>query len=127
ITSLPRGSDLPGHAAPQELAHAFLAEPLGAVDDQLAAQEDSLDPPRDRPALEHRVVDPTVTLRGSDGPGFVGIEQDDVRIRADGDRALPGKQAEEPGARGPGPLVEADHREPPPPAPAADGQRRARL
>src|SRR5207247_9565041 len=31
---------------------------------------------------EHRVTDPTVSLRGPNGPDLVGIEQDDVRIGA---------------------------------------------
>src|SRR5256712_9321720 len=63
ITSLLcRRSGLPGHSTPQELAHAFFAEPLGAVDDQLAAQEDLFDPATDRAPFQPAGDPPTLTL-----------------------------------------------------------------
>src|SRR5213594_2954444 len=128
MMSLPcRRSDLPGHSTPQELAHAFFAEPLGAVDDQLAAQEDLFDPARDRAPFEHRVIHPTVTLGTPDGPGLVGIEQNDIRIGADGDGALAGKQAEQPGRRGGSQLDEAVQRQPVLPDPAVEDQRQPGL
>src|SRR2546430_16956831 len=94
-----RRSDLPGHSTPQELAHAFFAEPLGTVDDQLAAQEDLFDPARDRAPFEHRVIHATVTLATPDGPGLVGVEQNDIGTGADGVGARAWKQAEQPGRR----------------------------
>src|SRR5437667_250167 len=118
-----RRSDLPGHSTPQELAYAFFAEPLGPVDDQLAAQEDLFDPARDRAPFEHRVIHPTVTLGTLDGPGLVGIEQNDIRIGADGDGALAGKQAEQPGRRGGGQLDDAVQRQPVLSDPAVEDRR----
>ena len=75
-------------AAPDELAPAFAAKPLRAVDDELTAQEHLLDPSGDAPPLEERVVDAAVVLGRSDGPGLIGVEQDDVAVGANGDGAL---------------------------------------
>src|SRR5258708_40022175 len=99
-------------AAAHEFAHPFLAEPLGPVADQLPAQEHLLHSPGDPMPLEERVVHPTVPLGAADRPRLLGVEQDKVRIRADGDRAFPGEQPEELGRRRRGQLDEAVQRQP---------------
>src|SRR5215510_6753438 len=69
--------------------------PILPVHDQLAAQKDLFDASRQRIALEQAVVHAAMLLRGSDRPGRLGIEQDDVAVRTYGNGAFPGKKAEQ--------------------------------
>src|SRR5262245_50520295 len=74
--------------------------PILPVHNLLATQKDLFDPSRQRIALEQAVVDAAVLFRGSDRPGGLGVEQDDVAVRAYGNGALLGKKAEQLGRVG---------------------------
>src|SRR5438477_12665554 len=90
-----RGLETPAGAAIYELAHPFLAEPGGSIDDELSAEEHLLHPARHLATLEQAVIDPAVAFRGADGPRLVRVEQYEIPVRADRDRALARKQPEE--------------------------------
>src|SRR2546430_2191900 len=120
-------SRLAAFAAAHEFACALLAEPLGSVDNQLSAQEHLLDSPGEPVLLEEGVVHPTVPLRRPDRPRLLGVEQDEVGVRADGDRALPRKESEELGGSGRRQFDKAVERQPVLPHTAVEDQRQARL
>src|SRR5438445_1522427 len=122
-----RASRLAAFAAAHEFAGALLAEPLGSVDDQLTAQEHLFDSPGEPVLLEEGVVHPAVPLRRPDRPRLLGVEQDEVGGRADGDRALPRKESEELGGSGRRQFDKAVERQPVLPHTAVEDQRQARL
>src|SRR5688500_15275519 len=74
--------------AAEETSHPVTSEPRGAVNDQVAAQKDLLDPTGDAPALEERIVDAAVVFGGADGPRLIGVEQHDVGVRSGCDGSL---------------------------------------
>ena len=76
-----------------------------------AAGEDALDTAGDLHALVAGVVDGHVVRRGGDRLGGGRVVDDDVGVRADGDRALLRVEAEDLRRRGRGDLDEAVHRD----------------
>src|SRR5437763_9666761 len=90
----------PTGAATQKLAHAFAPVPLLPIHKKLAAQKDFLDASGQRLPLKQAVIHTAVLLRGSDGPGVVGIEQHYITIRPDRNGAFAGKEPKQPGGVG---------------------------
>src|SRR3954462_7170720 len=72
----------------EEFSVAGLAEVLAVFDDGFAAGEDGFGLAFDLPAFEEAVVAVHVVGLGADRALFVGVEDDDVGVGADGDGAL---------------------------------------
>src|SRR5690349_1667978 len=79
----------------QELSRARLAGELAVVDDDFAAGEDGLGGARDFPAFVGVVVHLHVERLRGEGLLLLGIEDDEVGVRARRDRALAGEEAED--------------------------------
>src|SRR5258706_733880 len=87
-------------AALEEFAVAGFAEVVVIFDDYFSAREDGLGLAFDFPAFEQAVVAVHVVGLGADRALSVGVEDDDVGVGADGDRAFPREHAEHLGACG---------------------------
>src|SRR5437763_9504349 len=85
-SSLPLESRI-GLAA-EELAGAGAADEFSRVDDGAAAGENGLGRALNLDALEHRVIHAHVMRFGADDFFLIGIEEDKIGIRADGDRSF---------------------------------------
>ena len=79
-----------------ELPPAGMAGDAAMFEDNVAAGDRHAGPAGDAPAFEHVVVAGGVHLHGADGPRAVWVEDDDVGIGADRDRALAWSEAGEP-------------------------------
>ena len=71
-----------------ELSVALFAGVFAVLDDDAAAGEDGLNLSLDLPAFVGRIIDVHVFILDSEGGLSIWIEDDDVRIGADGDRAF---------------------------------------
>src|SRR6185369_4835397 len=96
----------------QELPHSLLPDVLPFLDHQLAAREDRLRRPFHLPALIAGVVDVHVVRRRADGELLVRVEDHDVGVGADGDRALAREESEDLRCRRRRDLDEAVERDP---------------
>ena len=81
--------------AAEELAGAGAAGELIFVDDGAAAGKDSFCGALDLDAFEHGIVDAHVMCLRADDFFVIGIEEHDVGVGADGDRAFAREEAEE--------------------------------
>src|SRR5207248_3108838 len=78
-----------------DLPTAGAADKFSGVDDRAAARENRLGRAFDLNALEHGVVHAHVMRFGADNFFVVGIEQDQVGVRADGDGPFARVEAKE--------------------------------
>ena len=81
--------------AAEELAGAGVADEFTGVNDGTAAREDGFGRALDADALEHGIVHAHVVGFGADDFFVIGIEDHQVGIGADGDRAFARIEAEE--------------------------------
>ena len=88
-------SSSPNFARAHELADARLRDELAVLDEDVAAQQHDLGRADHLGALVEVVVDLRVLGRGRDRDALLRVEDDDVGVRADGERALARVEAEE--------------------------------
>lgn len=81
--------------AAEELAGAGAANELSGVNDGAPAREDGFGCAFDPNALEHGIVHAHVMRFRADHFFVIGIEEDEISVRADGDRAFAWVQAKQ--------------------------------
>src|SRR5215469_2357440 len=95
LASTPRELGLRVGGSPQELSTARAPQELVAVHDDTSARQNGLGHSSHLDAFEHGIVHPHVMVCGTDDVFAAGVENDQICVAANSDRALAWVEAEE--------------------------------